>query len=239
MKNFSNLVLSVLRNKALRKMLKSPYQHYLNIYKKKCIKRFHMYGFEALSKFNECMTKNNYRYSLNFGSLLGAVRENDFIPFDDDLDFAMWIEDYRPKLIDDLASYGIKLAHSFSIDNDKTGKELSFEYKGVQLDIFFFFIDEDGKSYCNTFNCFPGCSPRSVSVKVHGGLLPRKYAIPFSKEFIIIPFKNIKVPIPSNYVDVLTRCYGSSYMTPDPNWVSPTDYYTIMTDKIGVYKEYK
>ncbi len=43
----------------------------------------------------EVFDKNNVKYMLAFGSLLGAVREKGFVPWDDDLDFLILEEDYE------------------------------------------------------------------------------------------------------------------------------------------------
>ena len=49
---------------------------------------------KLLDTFDGVCRKYNLRYTLCGGSLLGAIRHNGFIPWDDDLDVAMMREDY-------------------------------------------------------------------------------------------------------------------------------------------------
>lgn len=198
-----------------------------------------LYGLEALDMFNKCMKENHFRYSLAFGTLLGAVREHDFIPHDDDIDLSMWIEDYRPELIECLKKYGFKLIHSFSIDDERIGKEDTFLYKGILVDIFYFYREKDGRSYCCDFVNQPGCTSREACVKKFGGLLPRKLYLPYSEEFKSINFKGIELPIPIDYHQLLSCRYGDDYMIPRKGWRPTTDFIVEQHDSVGVYTEFE
>lgn len=49
---------------------------------------------DLAKEFKRICDKYNLRYFLDYGSLLGAVRHNGFIPWDDDMDFCMPLDDY-------------------------------------------------------------------------------------------------------------------------------------------------
>ncbi len=50
---------------------------------------------EMLKDIDALCRKHNIPYFLNGGSALGAVRHQGFIPWDDDADISMMIDDYR------------------------------------------------------------------------------------------------------------------------------------------------
>lgn len=223
--------------KWLRAILVKPWRMYKEYCAQKQVRQFHKYGMEALEVFNKCMNENGHKYSLAFGTLLGAVREHDFIPHDNDIDLAMWIDDYTPKLIEDLERYGIKHKYAYTIEDGKIGKEDTFEYKGVQLDIFYFYKEADGKAYCNDFIYFPGTTSKKDSIKKYGGMLPRKLYLPLGDDLQTVDFKGLQLSIPSNYHELLSFRYGENYMTPIPGWRPQTKYIIDMEGYIGKVEE--
>lgn len=72
------------------------------------LNELHDHLFEVLCVIDDICKKNNTSYYLDSGALLGAVREGDFIPWDDDLDIKVLAEDYpafKAALEKELPSY--------------------------------------------------------------------------------------------------------------------------------------
>lgn len=106
---FFNFLKIALLKKEVR-LEKASIDHYFSYYKKKNVdittippiqgklRNFQLALLSMLLEFNEICKKYNIKYWLDGGSLLGAVRHNGFIPWDDDIDCGMLREDYE-KLI--------------------------------------------------------------------------------------------------------------------------------------------
>lgn len=70
---------------------------------------------DMLMQLDAVCKKHNLRYYLLYGSLLGAVRHQGFIPWDDDLDVVMFREDFEK-----LARLGEEFKHPYFLQNAHT-----------------------------------------------------------------------------------------------------------------------
>ncbi len=58
------------------------------------LERIHALQVEMMLEFRRICEKHNIPYFLDYGTMLGAVRHEGFIPWDDDVDFGMFRPDY-------------------------------------------------------------------------------------------------------------------------------------------------
>lgn len=86
---------------------------------KEYLKKLHKYQQEILDEIDKICKENNLNYFLIGGTLLGAVRHQGFIPWDDDIDIAMPRKDYE-KFIHLCKS---NLDSKFELDCIKTNKK--------------------------------------------------------------------------------------------------------------------
>ena len=84
---------------------------------------------QLLNKLTISLNNSNILFWLDYGTLLGYYRENDFIKHDNDLDIGARVEDAE-KIRTVLTSNGFKLVHKYHSSNFATAdiSHFSFEY---------------------------------------------------------------------------------------------------------------
>ena len=97
---------------------------------------------EILNVIHKICVENNLKYSLFFGTLLGAVRHGGFIPWDDDIDIIMPRDDYE-KLISiwsDVAPKG------YLLQNKRTDSDFTQNFTKIRKDHTTYIQDEVEKT---------------------------------------------------------------------------------------------
>ena len=208
-------------------------RHRERVEKAQKAKYFHAHALEALKAFVDCMEAGSFKYTLAFGSILGAIREHGFIKHDIDIDTSMWIDDFSPEVVTALEKAGFTWLFSNLVDEGRLGREDTFEYNGVKIDIFYFYPAIDTLPYCCDFLYMKESKDQFMA---------RRIEVPYTRGRKKARFEDIEVYIPENAEEICTFRYGPNYMTPDPswNWVSERKHLVEWKDKLDVttHKKY-
>lgn len=79
--------------------------------------------FRLLRAFSEICEENGLRYFVVGGTLIGAVRHRGFIPWDDDIDVSMPLDDFRK-----FTELARELPGSFALQSEETDPRYPFVF---------------------------------------------------------------------------------------------------------------
>ena len=209
--------------KQAKKYLMKPYGKFRGV-------TFRLSANQAIKLFLEVMNNNGFKYWLEFGSLLGAIREKGLIPHDCDFDVAMFIEDRDEKMEESLVESGFHLIRRARLISGEIIEE-TYKYKTAHIDIFYAY-KEGGKVKVYSHQTFDNLSP-SECIKRHGGLQVYEYCLT-GFDLISYEFLGINVGIPGNYHSHLVEVYGQDYMIPNKNWSEDSCSIRIKTNKFAL-----
>lgn len=184
---------------------------YAHIDKKK-YKMMHKNGLKAMSKINDVIGNYDCIFFFDMGTMLGAIRDHNFIGHDLDIDVAVVLNEGfdRREFSNYLVKSGFSLKYRYMIDNDAV--EESYFVDGVKFDVNYYYINNDYDS-CYLFFRYPDKEyPRETFDVVElrcDHILSTK----------MIDFLGIKIPVPSNPEHYLEQRYGPNWRIPDKNYI--------------------
>jgi lipopolysaccharide cholinephosphotransferase len=147
-----------------------------------------------LGHVKEVYDRYNIPFFFIFGTLLGAIREGDFITYDNDVDLgALW--EYRDRIL--LASKELELL-GFITDYSVSPFDINYIKDNEKIEIWLFQKDDINRTRVYD-------PSRCVNIK---------YQESFIEKLEDITFKGLSFKVPSNPKEFLRVTYGDSWTTP-------------------------
>lgn len=166
-------------------------------------------GKEILEILNRVSKNTGVKYWLEFGTLLGKIRENNFIGHDINFDIGVMKEELSPKFLIDIENAGFKRISSLSIENEGL-KDIKYKYKEIEIEIFIFEREND------KVLCYSESKNGEIGVyKLSNSTLEETR------------FMGVDTYIPRNSIKRLLEIYGKNFNVSDSNWkdeMSPSRY---------------
>jgi len=173
-------------------------------------KAFNNFGNTVLLKAKDALEEIDVHFWLDFGTLLGVYRDGKLIGHDTDVDIAIFLKDYSPKIEEAMQKHGFSYTHRIDIDNGTKALEQSFAYKDVAIDIFYY-TQQGDQNVCHLFplNKQKERVCREIYTTFDG--------------FTTIDFLDTQWQIPKNTEQRLSDTYGEEFRIPIKNWYTPDD----------------
>lgn len=218
--------------------IKTKILEYLNKKKNSVIrhikkKMLHRYGYHLLEDLNRVFKSASVPYFVDFGTLLGMVRDNGFIAHDIDIDLGVIATKKQQIMIRKaLQDAGHKLWRTYRIDDNIVQE--SYHYMSwinkplIRFDINYYVNDDE---YSKTWLFYrepdtyypPGI--RNVVELVYSRI----------EKISTLQIKGHTIPVPYNAQRILEEKYGPNWKVPDPNWIYWNSPSARKLDKLGIY----
>ncbi len=182
---------------------------------KRLSKAFKKEGLNTLKVANDELKRAGYTFFPTCGTLLGFYREHNFIKYDCDLDGGVLIHNCSSEdVVKVLANAGFTHTLQLFIKDINVIVEDRFVRKGVQLDIFYHF-EEDEKYYCYFTQRHETKDWRQAN-REDGFPTLRCYMD--KCDFEEREFLGKTIVVPTKIENWLENTYGEDFMIPIKNW---------------------
>jgi len=173
-------------------------------------------GGEILNLIDDTLKDSQISYFLDFGSLLGIVRDHGFIKWDSDMDYGIIIDeefsyDYLEKLLNKV---GLTKIREFIV-NDLV-VEQTYSKGSLTIDFFAHFI-EDNEAESVTYCCF---KKKDFSYNREEQFHVSRLTMRAIRSIDRLSVGDIEINVPNDPKKYLASIYTDNWRIPDPNWVS-------------------
>lgn len=199
----------------LRLGLYRPMIAFINQIKfKQQVRKMRKNGLEMLQMADQAFTSMGVQAFLTFGTLLGAYRDKGFIAYDPDVDLGVVDGNLPKNMYEVMAKHGFQLCKQNIISETNQVIEDTYIYKGIHLDVFHYFEEED--DYYTLVAQLHETKDWKEANATDG--FPCEKVSVVKTEFQRQNFMNIEVYMPIKTHEWLVDMYSESYMTPIKNW---------------------
>lgn len=185
----------------------------------KMAKAVREYGLDTLTSMDEAFTEMNAQMFLVYGTLLGAYRNHDFIPYDFDLDVGVMDGTLPSNYQEIILKHGFRFIRQDYVKDNGWVIVETYEKNGVGIDIYYTHTNDEGtfEIYCPRKHEFKEW--RSAN-ETDG--FPVECQFVDQCEFIRQDFLGRQFYMPSKITDWLKDMYTETYMTPIKNFDETT-----------------
>ena len=189
--------------------------------KKEKIENVHALGYQIVDMTEKALDELELSYFADYGTLLGFVRERDFIAWDDDLDYGFILEDASvwKKIEAKMKEYGFSKIREFTFNNEVT--EQCYQFGKASIDLFGHKITPEGKTVSIGYyrdSDIKYKNPDTLSV-LYGEF------VNLSRTITTTLNNGVLVHIPEEYDKYLSDYYGDWHI-PNPDfeeWNGPVE----------------
>jgi len=211
---FRKRVTNFLKSSALGRLLMKPLRRLYRLYAVPARRRFlQANGVAVMRDIAAIFERHGIKGYAAFGTLLGIVREKNFIRHDEDIDIGIVPGGVTPaRLLRILMKEEVGFTFAFAFSYHDRLTEIKVYYKKIPID--FFFFEDRNEVFLHTAYSwqkgmtYPSETANSVRLVHHPVVRAVKPA----------EFRGVRFPIPLNEEEVLVGLYGKTWRIPNSKW---------------------